>query len=203
MEIGVVIFPGSNCDSETLEFLSHYVGIKVNKIWHKETNIKKHFMYIFPGGFSYGDYMRAGKLATFSPALKEIYNHITNENSKALGICNGFQILCEMKILPGTLLKNENCQFICKTVEISNSTGKYMIPIAHGQGNYYHPNPETINVAYTYTDNPNGSVSNIAGIYNEKENVLGMMPHPERAFKLFHASQDGFKILDQFLQKNI
>jgi len=203
MNIGVIIFPGSNCDLETVEFLSSYVGLNVKRIWHKETNIKPHYMYVFPGGFSYGDYMRAGKLATFSPALKEIVKHIKTGKSRALGICNGFQILCEMSLLPGTLTKNKDCKFICKTLDINDEHSTYKLPVAHGQGNYYHPNPESLNVAYRYTDNINGSTDSIAGLYNWGGNVLGMMPHPERAFKYFHPSQDGFKIFDKFLHKNI
>lgn len=196
--VGLVIFPGSNCDNETFEFLQTYVGFKVSKIWHKETKVPKHDMYVFPGGFSYGDYLRPGKLATLSPALKDIHYHVSKQDSKALGICNGFQILCELGLLPGTLMKNKNCNFICKTVDIKDTQEIYRIPIAHGEGNFYHPNPEDINVAYRYVNNPNGSTDNIAGVYNNAGNVLGMMPHPERAFKSYHSSKDGYKIFDNF-----
>jgi len=199
--VGVIIFPGSNCDAETVDFLNTYTGLRVNRIWHKDTNIKMHDMYVFPGGFSYGDYMRAGKLATFSPAVAEIEKHIRLYEKKALGICNGFQILCELNLLPGTLRQNENLQFICKPVTIYNEDEDYTVPIAHGMGNYYHPHPELVNVAYRYSDNPNGSTNNIAGVYNHRGNVLGLMPHPERAFKHYHVSQDGYKILENFATK--
>lgn len=196
--IGLVIFPGSNCDNETYDFLRSYKGLKINKIWHKDTNIQQHDMYVLPGGFSYGDYLRPGKLATFSPALVDIKKHVQSSQSKIIGICNGFQILCELGLLPGTLRKNENCRFVCKTVSIYDTQETYSVPIAHGEGNYYNTHPESLNVAYRYTDNPNGSTDSIAGLYNWSGNVLGMMPHPERAFKPYHSSQDGFKIFDNF-----
>ena len=196
--VGLVIFPGSNCDQETYDFLQTYVGVKVNKIWHKDTHIKPHDLYVLPGGFSYGDYLRPGKLASMSPALVEIEQHVRTKDRKILGICNGFQILCEIGLLPGTLRQNNNLQFICKLVTITNGRSNFQIPIAHGDGNYYHPNPEELDVAYTYNDNPNGSTNDIAGIYNLQRNVLGMMPHPERAFKSFHESKDGYKIFENF-----
>ena len=196
--VGLVLFPGSNCDEETYHFLNSYVGLKVNKIWHKDTNIQRHDMYVLPGGFSYGDYLRPGKLATFSPALIDIRKHVSASQCKIIGICNGFQILCELGLLPGTLRQNLNCQFICKTVSIYDTQETYRVPIAHGEGNYYHPNPEKLNVAYRYTNNPNGSTDSIAALYNWSGNVLGMMPHPERAFKSYHASKDGYKIFDNF-----
>lgn len=197
--IGLVIFPGSNCDAETYDFLKSFPDVKVTKIWHKETELKRQDMYILPGGFSYGDYLRPGKLASMSPALTEINRHATIVDSKVLGICNGFQILCEMGLLPGTLRKNNNLQFICKTVNITCGYRSYDIPIAHGDGNFYCEKPEYLNVAYWYTNNPNGSTNDIAGIYNRKGNVLGMMPHPERAWKEYHASQHGIQILENFI----
>ena len=158
-------------------------------------------MYVLPGGFSYGDYLRAGALANLSPIVKEL----KKTDRKILGICNGFQILCEAGLLPGTLRINSTEKFICKPMDIITWPvhNQRRIPIAHAEGNYYHPNPaklvEEQKVAYTYygyENNPNGSTRGICGIRNN--NVLGMMPHPERAFESYHCSQDGFKILEDF-----
>ena len=202
IKVGVVIFPGTNCDKETIKFLKTFKEFNVYTIWHRDTNIELHDLYVFPGGFSYGDYLRAGKIATFSPAVEEIEKHIRLFEKKALGICNGFQILCELDLLPGTLRINDNLKFICKPITICDSDDEYVIPIAHGMGNYYHPHPEMLNVAYRYyNDNPNGSVNDIAGIYNWRGNVLGLMPHPERAFENHHASKDGYKIIENFFNK--
>ena len=201
MKTAIIIFPGSNCDNETERFLYKCTGIAPIRVWHKETKLPNVDMYVLPGGFSYGDYLRAGALANLSPIVKEL----TKTDRKILGICNGFQILCEAGMLPGTLRINSTEKFICKPMDIITWPvhNQRRIPIAHAEGNYYHPNPaklvEEQKVAYTYygyENNPNGSTRGICGIRNN--NVLGMMPHPERAFESYHCSQDGFKILEDF-----
>ena len=201
MKTAIIIFPGSNCDNETERFLYKCTGIAPIRLWHKETKLPNVDMYVLPGGFSYGDYLRAGALANLSPIVKEL----KKTDRKILGICNGFQILCEAGLLPGTLRINSTEKFICKPMDIITWPvhNQRRIPIAHAEGNYYHPNPaklvEEQKVAYTYygyENNPNGSTRGICGIRNN--NVLGMMPHPERAFESYHCSQDGFKILEDF-----
>ena len=201
MKTAIIIFPGSNCDNETERFLYKCTGIAPIRVWHKETKLPNVDMYVLPGGFSYGDYFRAGALANLSPIVKEL----KKTDRKILGICNGFQILCEAGLLPGTLRINSTEKFICKPMDIITWPvhNQRRIPIAHAEGNYYHPNPaklvEEQKVAYTYygyENNPNGSTRGICGIRNN--NVLGMMPHPERAFESYHCSQDGFKILEDF-----
>lgn len=206
-KVGVIIFPGSNCVAETVQFLQQYPkrwefsqSITISNIWHKEPRFRNHDMFILPGGFSYGDYLRPGKLASMSPALDRIVEY-AEQGTKILGICNGFQILCEMGLLPGTLRCNNNLQFICKDTTIYHDEQEFSIPVAHGAGNYYHPKPYLVNVAYRYRNNPNGSADSIAGIYNTQGNILGMMPHPERAFKSYHRSQDGYKIFTNFITK--
>ena len=201
MKTAIIIFPGSNCDNETERFLYKCTGIAPIRVWHKETKLPNVDMYVLPGGFSYGDYLRAGALANLSPIVKEL----KKTDRKILGICNGFQILCEAGLLPGTLRINSTEKFICKPMDIITWPvhNQRRIPIAHAEGNYYHHNPaklvEEQKVAYTYygyENNPNGSTRGICGIRNN--NVLGMMPHPERAFESYHCSQDGFKILEDF-----
>ena len=199
--VGVIMFPGSNCVQETIDFFN-FLECDVSSIFHKETNIPKLDLYVLPGGFSYGDYIRTGMLSSKSPVMNEIEKH-ARQGSKVLGICNGFQILCERKMLPGTLRKNKNLTFICDIVRIRKiQTNKlYVLPMAHGEGNYCHSNPSEVNVAYRYVYDINGSVENIAGIYNDEGNVLGIMPHPERAFKGYHHSEDGIEIVKQFMEK--
>ena len=201
MKTAIIIFPGSNCDNETERVLFKCTGIAPIRVWHKETKLPNVDMYVLPGGLSYGDYLRAGALANLSPIVKEL----KKTDRKILGICNGFQILCEAGLLPGTLRINSTEKFICKPMDIITWPvhNQRRIPIAHAEGNYYHPNPaklvEEQKVAYTYygyENNPNGSTRGICGIRNN--NVLGMMPHPERAFESYHCSQDGFKILEDF-----
>ena len=182
MKSAIIIFPGSNCDNEMERFLHKFSGIKPIRVWHKETIIPDADLYVIPGGFSYGDYLRVGALANLSPII--------------LGICNGFQILCEAGLLPGTLRINKTQKFICSPVTICRGSTYYIIPIAHSEGNYYHPNPDEVDIAYTYMKDINGSVEKIAGVCNN--NVLGMMPHPERAFESYHCSQDGFEVLENF-----
>ena len=192
MKTAIIIFPGSNCDNEMERFLYNYTGIKPIRVWHKETQLPDVDLYVLPGGFSYGDYLRAGALAPLSPVMKEL----KKTDRKILGICNGFQILCVAGLLPGTLRINKTQKFICKPVTVRQGSTYYIIPIAHAEGNYYHPNPSKINIEFTYTEDINGSTNHIAGVAHK--NVLGMMPHPERAFETYHCSQDGIKILENY-----
>ena len=192
MKTAIIIFPGSNCDNEMERFLHKCTGVKPIRVWHKETTLPDVDLYVLPGGFSYGDYLRAGVLASFSPVMKEL----KKTDRKILGICNGFQILCAAGLLPGTLRINKTQKFICKPVTVCQGSTYYIIPIAHAEGNYYHPNPSKINIEFTYTEDINGSTNHIAGVAHN--NVLGMMPHPERAFEAYHCSQDGIKILENY-----
>ena len=205
MKSAIIIFPGSNCDNEMDRFLYKFSGIKPIRVWHKETTIPDVDLYVLPGGFSYGDYLRAGALANLSPIIKEV-KRVAKEGRKVLGICNGFQILCEAGLLPGTLRLNKTQKFICKPVDIITWPvhHQYRIPIAHAEGNYYYPKSRELveeqRLAYSYCkDDINGSVRKIAGVRDKDKNILGMMPHPERAFESYHCSQDGFKILESFL----
>ena len=191
----IVEFPGSNCVAETQRFLDD-----PTMVWHTETELPDGDLYVLPGGFSYGDYMRGGALAGLSPIIASLKQKAI-QGKKILGICNGFQILCEIGLLPGTLRKNQSGLFVCETQTVYDDHNDYILPIAHGEGNYYHPNHSVVNVALRYKfSNPNGSVDNIAGIYNNTKNVMGLMPHPERAFETFHITQDGFKLLDNFME---
>ncbi len=207
MKFGVVIFPGSNCDHDAYYASKKNADQEATFLWHKDTEIPSDIdCIILPGGFSYGDYLRCGAISRFSPIMKEVIKFADN-GGYVIGICNGFQVLTESNLLPGALLKNESLHFICKDVHLkvlNNSTAftselqqdqVIRIPIAHGDGNYF-ADKETIDklesnnqVVFRYSDengnvtkevNPNGSINNIAGIINEKGNVLGMMPHPER-----------------------
>lgn len=206
MKFGVVIFPGSNCDHDLIETLENISGSKVETLWHKDTDLKGCEFIFLPGGFSYGDYLRSGAIAKLSPVMGSIIE-FAGKGGYVMGICNGFQILCESGLLPGALLRNTNQKFHCQNVNLkaetlsSKITSKlskdkcYTIPIAHGEGRYYADDNtiaelhENNQILFTYcnkeggTDeesNPNGSLKNIAGICNKGRNVFGMMPHPER-----------------------
>jgi len=220
IKAGVIVFPGSNCDRDVYYVLKK-VGFDVYFHFHKDKNIFKYKLIILPGGFSYGDYLRAGAIAKFSPVMESIYKYIENEMGLVIGICNGFQILTESQILEGALTKNLNNKFICKLVElkvINNDTpftkfyekGQIIrIPIAHSEGRYIHSDINKLYfrnlVGFEYIENPNGSMGNIAGIFNNKFNVLGLMPHPERRSEgiLGEGSKDGyyiFKSVFEFLK---
>ena len=217
MKIGVVVFPGSNCDHDAFWALKHNLGVETEFLFHKDHDLKGADAIILPGGFSYGDYLRSGAIARFSPIMKEVVD-FAKSGGPVMGICNGFQILCETGLLPGALLRNRDLRFISKFIHIrvehtnsiytgSLSEGEVLrIPIAHGEGNYY-ADQETLKeleeknrILFRYSDadgnvspasNPNGSQSSIAGIVNEAGNVLGMMPHPERACDPILGSTDG------------
>lgn len=207
MKFGVLIFPGSNCDHDMIYVLRDILNQEVVELWHKDTDLQDCDAIAVPGGFTYGDYLRSGALARFSPIMKKVVEFAHN-GGLVFGVCNGFQILCEAGLLPGTLLHNENQKFICKNqyIKVENTdTAMTMfvdkdkalkIPIAHGQGRYYAPDStlqemlQNGQIVWRYCDedgklnqkaNPNGSVMNIAGVCNVEKNVFGMMPHPERA----------------------
>ena len=220
MKFGVVVFPGSNCDHDVAYALKEKLGKNVVFLWHKEKSIKNCDFIILPGGFSYGDYLRSGAIAQFSPIMQSIEQHAKN-GGYILGICNGFQILCESKLLPGTLLRNKNQKFICDNVFIKSANPNifenkkiYKIPIAHAEGRFYCDeltlknliNKKQILFKYCSKDgevnadsNPNGALKNIAGICNEQQNVFGMMPHPERACDENLNNTDGKFILESIL----
>jgi phosphoribosylformylglycinamidine synthase subunit PurQ / glutaminase len=212
MKFGVVVFPGSNCDRDMYDALVYDLKQEAVMLWHKDEDLSaftKDDCIVLPGGFSYGDYLRTGAIARFSPIMQSVVDFAAN-GGKVLGICNGFQILCETHLLPGVLLRNNNQQYICKNVFIKNNEDVvFKIPIAHGEGRYYAADDvldklEANNqVLFRYCDkdgnvvpeaNPNGSVRNIAGICNEHRNVFGMMPHPERACSSILGNTDGRKI---------
>jgi phosphoribosylformylglycinamidine synthase len=220
MKFGVLVFPGSNCDHDAYHVVSKHVGQPVDFIWHKETDLSGYDAILIPGGFSYGDYLRAGALARFSPVMKAV-GEFAAEGKFVFGICNGFQILCESGLLPGALIRNADLHFVCRhinvRVENNNTPFTYdlnngdvlSLPVAHAEGNYtcddetFHRLEENGQVIFRYCDedgnvtdeaNPNGARSNIAGICNLERNVLGMMPHPERACEDLLGSHDGLGI---------
>lgn len=225
MKFGVVVFPGSNCEDDTVFTLRHNLGQEIVKIWHKDHDLQGCDFIILPGGFSYGDYLRSGAIARFSPVMNEVIAH-ANKGGYVMGICNGFQILAEAGLVPGVLLKNIERKYICRNVYLkpqSNSAlltagldpRAYKIPIAHGDGRYF-ADEDTLKqindnnqVLFRYCDeagnivpeaNPNGSIENIAGVTNAGKNVFGMMPHPERASDEALGNIDGRFILEQVTQ---
>jgi phosphoribosylformylglycinamidine synthase subunit PurQ / glutaminase len=220
MKFGVVVFPGSNCDRDMQDALAQDLGQEVIMLWHKDKDLS-HFntddCIILPGGFSYGDYLRCGAIARFSPMMQSVID-FANRGGKVLGVCNGFQILCESHLLPGVLLRNANQQFICKNVYLKGlgADKALKIPIAHGEGRYFAADAvldeleANGQVIYRYCNeegditadaNPNGATRNIAGIRNAAGNVFGMMPHPERACSSALGNIDGRIILETLLMK--
>ena len=227
MKFGVITFPGSNCDQDMIYTLGTVMGQEVVNLWHKDHDLQNVDMVVVPGGFSYGDYLRSGAIARFSPIMKEVVD-FANKGGLVLGVCNGFQILCEAGLLDGTLLHNNNQRFICKNVYLKSASDSCLInaaapkdqalkiPIAHGEGRFFAPEDmlkkiqDQDRIIYQYCDangnvndeaNPNGSLLNIAGVANEGKNVFGMMPHPERAADPVLANQDGLHILNGLLSK--
>ena len=222
VKFGVVVFPGSNCDHDAYYSLKKVLGYDVNFLWHKDIDLMDSDVIILPGGFSYGDYLRTGAIARFSPIMNPVIS-FAEAGGYVLGICNGFQILLEAGLLPGVMLKNKSLQFVCKDVYLTvenrdtiftnevNPDKKLKIPVAHGDGNYFADENtlkelvENRQIVFRYSskngklnenDNPNGSVMNIAGIINKKGNVLGMMPHPERACNSVLSKTDGALIFN-------
>lgn len=217
MKFGVVVFPGSNCDRDMIDALRHDLGQEVIELWHKDSDLSAFTTddcIVLPGGFSFGDYLRCGAIARFSPMMQSVIR-FAHEGGKVLGVCNGFQILCESGLLPGVLLRNANMQFICRNIYMKGDDGQALkIPIAHGEGRY-HADAATLaslqangQIIYRYCDaagnvtddaNPNGSTLNIAGICNAGRNVFGMMPHPERACSPILGNQDGLQVFKALL----
>jgi phosphoribosylformylglycinamidine synthase I len=223
MKFGVVIFPGSNCDEDIIHVLDKIMGQQVVRLWHKDHDLQGAEFIILPGGFSFGDYLRSGAIARFSPIMEQVIQ-FANNGGYVLGICNGFQILTEAGLLPGALLHNNNRKFICRNMK--PQTGNTLltaqidpqralkIPIAHGEGNYF-AEPDVLKalndndqVLFRYCDeagnitadaNPNGSIENIAGVTNINRNVFGFMPHPERAADPLLANEDGLAIFESIL----
>ena len=226
MKFAVIVFPGSNCDHDAYHAAKHVMGQDAEFIWHKETSLKSADVVILPGGFSHGDYLRTGAIARFSPIMSAV-SEFASAGGPLLGICNGFQVLCEAHLLPGALLRNRDlkfhCEYVCVRVEQTDTPftaaatrGQVLrLPIAHGEGNYY-ADPETIaalessrRVVFRYCNaagdlsdaaNPNGSVRSIAGICSERRNVVGLMPHPERACESPLGSKDGLVLFDSVLR---
>lgn len=225
MKFGVVIFPGSNCDEDMIYVLESIMGQEVERLWHKDTDLKGCDFIVLPGGFSYGDYLRSGAIARFSPIMEKVIA-FSEKGGYVLGVCNGFQVLCEAGMLPGALLHNNNQKFICKNIYLKADNNDSLInrgistdevlkiPVAHGEGRYFIAEDElekiTENgqVLFRYCNedgrispesNPNGSVANIAGVCNAGKNVFGMMPHPERAADVDLGNIDGRKIFESIL----
>jgi phosphoribosylformylglycinamidine synthase I len=225
MKFGVVIFPGSNCDEDIIYVLEKIMGQQVVRLWHKDHDLQGAEVIILPGGFSFGDYLRSGAIARFSPIMQEVIQ-FAGKGGYVMGICNGFQILAEAGLVPGALLHNKNRKFICRNTFIKPQTTNSLltqqidaekvlkIPIAHGEGNYF-ADADTLKalndndqVLFRYTDesgnitdesNPNGSAENIAGVCNSARNVFAMMPHPERAADTLLANEDGLAIFESIL----
>jgi phosphoribosylformylglycinamidine synthase len=225
VRFGIVVFPGSNCDHDAYHVAKHVMGQEAQFIWHKDRDLSGLDCVILPGGFSYGDYLRSGAIARFSPVMEEVVK-FANAGGKVLGICNGFQILLEAGLLPGAMRRNESLKFVCKDVFLRTendatpfSTGiekgsVLRIPIAHAEGNYYLDDEGLARlegngqVVFRYVDeggkvtpaaNPNGARNNIAGIVNEQGNVLGMMPHPERLAEGVLGGEDGRRIFESLI----
>ena len=227
MKFGVVVFPGSNCDRDMMEALQNDLQQEVIQLWHKDKDLgmfSTEDCIVLPGGFSYGDYLRCGAIARFSPMMQSVIE-FANKGGKVLGICNGFQILCESGLLPGVLLRNSQQQFVCNNVFIKeaaaegahNPSTPLRIPVAHGEGRFF-ANEATLEtmemhrqVIYRYCDekgnvnaaaNPNGAIHNIAGICNKERNVYGMMPHPERAVSIALGNNDGKNVFNHLFGIN-
>lgn len=219
MKFGVVVFPGSNCDHDCYHVLKHVLGQETDFVWHKDKDVSKYDCIVLPGGFSYGDYLRTGAIARFSPVMDAVMRH-ADKGKLVLGICNGFQILTESGLLPGALLRNGSLKFACKfvTLKVESTDTVFTrkakkgetlnIPIAHGEGNYFADDAtleklkKNDQILLRYKENPNGSRDDIAGICNEKRNVFGLMPHPERASEKELGSVDGLKIFHSILGGN-
>jgi phosphoribosylformylglycinamidine synthase subunit PurQ / glutaminase len=227
MRVSVVVFPGSNCDSDCFHAMQDVMKCDVEYVWHKDTDLRKPDLVILPGGFSYGDYLRTGSIARFSPVMNEVIS-FAGQGGAVIGICNGFQILLESGLLPGAMLSNVSMKFICKHVWLRTENANTLftnhleskqvirVPIAHGEGNYTASSEvlkqlnDENRVIFRYVSeqgdssseyNPNGSLENIAGIMNEKGNVLGMMPHPERSSEEILGGEDGCFIWESIIEK--
>lgn len=226
-KVGVIVFPGSNCDHDAYHALAHIMNAQTKFIWHKDTDLSDIDLLLIPGGFSYGDYLRTGAIARFSPIMQSVIE-FADKGLPVLGVCNGFQILLEAGLLPGAMLHNKELRFVCKQAHIRCETGNTLftrnievgnvlkVPVAHGEGNYFTDEDQlkelqdNDQIVFRYSDeagnvtdetNFNGSVDNIAGICSKNRNVLGMMPHPERAVEQMIGSTDGLQIFDSALKE--
>ncbi|WP_188455094.1 phosphoribosylformylglycinamidine synthase subunit PurQ [Virgibacillus oceani] len=217
MKFAVIVFPGSNCDRDMYHAVKDVLGEEAELVWYENSNLENYDAILLPGGFSYGDYLRSGSVAATSDVMKQIKEHAA-KGKPVLGVCNGFQILLEAGLLPGAMLRNKNLAFMChqEALRVANNTTIFTqsyaenevvrFPIAHGEGNYY-CDEETLNelkqhhqIVFTYENNPNGSTSDIAGIINKQGNVLGLMPHPERAVEAIIGSDDGLKVFQSIVR---
>jgi phosphoribosylformylglycinamidine synthase len=217
VKFAVIVFPGSNCDIDMFHAIKDELGEEAEYIWHDETDLSRFDGILLPGGFSYGDYLRSGAIARFANVMKEVVK-AAEEGKPVLGVCNGFQILLEAGLLPGAMKRNENLKFMCRPTNLIVQNEKTMftsayekeqvisVPIAHGEGNYYCDEltlerlRENNQIVFTYENNPNGSLEDIAGIVNERGNVLGMMPHPERAVDALLGSADGLNLFKSIVK---
>jgi phosphoribosylformylglycinamidine synthase subunit PurQ / glutaminase len=216
MKFGIIVFPGSNCDRDVVYVTRDLLGQPTRTIWHEETDLNDVDVVVIPGGFSYGDYLRCGAIAKFSPIMKQVVAH-ADRGKYVLGICNGFQVLTEAGLLPGALVRNRDLHFICDRVPLqvvhtdsiwtqAYASTSITLPIAHGEG-CYHADPDTLDrlesngqVLFRYAGtNPNGSLNNIAGICNQTKNVIGMMPHPERAADPLLGNTDGIHLFKSLI----
>lgn len=219
MKFAVIVFPGSNCDLDMYHAIKDELGEEVEYVWHDEKDLSGFDAILLPGGFSYGDYLRCGAISRFSNIMSEVVK-AAEAGKPVLGVCNGFQVLTEAGLLPGALLRNKDLKFMCRTVDLkvvnneTQFTSSYekneiiQIPIAHGEGNYYCDEltltslKENNQIVFTYaSENPNGSIEDIAGILNERGNVLGMMPHPERAVNEIMGGNDGLALFKSILKQ--
>jgi phosphoribosylformylglycinamidine synthase subunit PurQ / glutaminase len=219
VKFAVIVFPGSNCDIDMYHAVKDELGEEAEYVWHDAESLEDYDAVLLPGGFSYGDYLRSGAIAQFSNVMKEVVK-AAEAGKPVLGVCNGFQILLEAGLLPGAMRRNDSLKFICKQVELKVENNETMfsagyekgevitVPVAHGEGNYY-CDEETLarlkannQIVFTYNgENPNGSLENIAGIINERGNVLGMMPHPERAVDDLLGGADGLKLFKSIVKQ--
>ncbi len=218
MKFAVIVFPGSNCDVDMYHAIKDELGEEVEYVRHAEKDLSRFDGILLPGGFSYGDYLRCGAISRFANVMEEVQK-AAKAGKPVLGVCNGFQILLESGLLPGAMQRNENLKFICEPLTLVVENNKTMftnaykekqeitIPVAHGEGNYYCSEElleeleENNQIAFRYKDNPNGSVSDIAGITNKEGNVLGMMPHPERAVSELLGSADGLQLFQSIVRQ--
>ncbi|MFC4559459.1 phosphoribosylformylglycinamidine synthase subunit PurQ [Virgibacillus kekensis] len=217
MKFAVVVFPGSNCDRDMYHAAKEILGAEADLVWYQSANLENYDGVLLPGGFSYGDYLRSGAVAATSSIMQQIKDH-AEKGKPVLGVCNGFQVLLEAGLLPGAMLRNKNLKFMChhEPLVVENNTTIFTsgykagevvrFPIAHGEGNYF-CDEETLQqlkvnnqIVFTYENNPNGSVADIAGIVNKQGNVLGMMPHPERAVEQLLGSDDGLKLFQSVVK---
>lgn len=219
-KFGVVVFPGSNCDHDAYNVLKHVLKQDTEFLWHKDSSVGDRNVVLVPGGFSYGDYLRCGAIARFSNIMRDVVR-LANNGGTVIGICNGFQILCEAGLLPGALIRNASLKFVCRNVTLTienkktiftksfgenSRVNKITLPVAHAEGNYFCDKDtmkkleDNNRIVFRYLDNPNGSLADIAGITNEKGNVLGMMPHPERACENIVNGTDGKYLFQSIIE---